>query len=108
EPGESWKNKSGAGNPAVKYKALIDYRHGKLNMQRSRYEPGHFEPPHSHPEDELIYLLSGIIIFGNQRLTAGDTLHIPADTIYSLRTDEGGAEFLRVGLPIPRHSSDDI
>lgn len=100
EPSAEWQGKAKPGAPSLKYKSLIDYQHGQLNMQRSVYEPGHLEPPHSHPEDEIIYVLSGKILFGDQALEAGDSLYIERQTMYSLRATEAGAEFLRVGLPL--------
>lgn len=101
EPPAEWKGKAQDGQPGVTFKSLLRSPPGGLNMQRSRYEPGHFEPPHSHPEDEIIYLLAGSIVFGTETLVPGDALFIPGNTTYSLRGGTEGTEFLRVGLPIP-------
>jgi quercetin dioxygenase-like cupin family protein len=99
-PPAEWPGKAKAGEPTVYYKSLMMTAPDKPNMQRTRYEPNHFEPPHSHPEDEVIYLLSGELSFGNQDLGAGDALFVPKNTRYSLRTGDAGCEFVRVGFPI--------
>jgi quercetin dioxygenase-like cupin family protein len=99
EVSADWPGKAKAGEPAVIYKMLMTSEPGRPNMQRSRFDPLHFEPPHTHPEDEVIYLLKGEISFGAETLGAGDALFVPKDTRYSLRAGAQGAEFLRVGLP---------
>jgi quercetin dioxygenase-like cupin family protein len=100
EPPAEWDGKAKPGEPTVHYKSLMAVAPGRPNMQRTRYEPRHFEPPHSHPEDEVIYMLSGNLAFGNQELSFGDALFIPKNTRYSLRAGDAGAEFVRVGLPV--------
>lgn len=96
-----WPGKAKAGEPRVLYKMLLPMAPGRPNMQRSRYEPHHFEPPHSHPEDEVIYLLAGGLTFGSEVLGVGDAIFVPKDTRYSLRAGEAGAEFVRVGMGAP-------
>jgi quercetin dioxygenase-like cupin family protein len=93
-----WPGRTEPGEPKVVYKVLIDWNTGLPNMQRVRFEPHHFEPPHSHEEDEIIYLLQGALSFGDQTVIQNDTLFIPKNTRYSLRAGEAGAEFVRVGL----------
>ena len=92
-----WEGKAKPGEPRVFYKMLTPFEPGKPNIQRSRYEPHHFEPPHSHPEDELLFLLSGDLIFGDQKLGFGDAIFVPKNARYSLRAGAAGAEFVRVG-----------
>ena len=98
EAPDTWPGKAGGGEPALSYKALLPRGPGRPNMQRTRYEPYHFEPPHSHPEDEILYLLGGELQLGDQTLFPGDALFIEKDTRYSLRASASGAEFLRVGF----------
>jgi quercetin dioxygenase-like cupin family protein len=99
ETSADWPGRAKEGEPRVIYKSLLPGGEpGRPNMQRSRYEPLHFEPPHSHPEDEIIYVLSGDLTFGDQQLGFGDALFVPKDTRYSLRAGEAGAEFVRVGF----------
>jgi quercetin dioxygenase-like cupin family protein len=100
EPPAEWPGKARPGEPGVTYKSLMAPAPGRPNMQRTCFEPEHFEPPHSHPEDEVIYLLAGGLSFGDQSLGVGDALFIPKDTRYSLRAGAAGAEFVRVGLPL--------
>ena len=100
EPPADLPGRPGPGEPKVVFKTLLERAPGVLNMQRARYEPHHFEPPHSHAEDEVIYLLDGFLDLGKTRLDTGDAIYVPKDTRYSLRAGAAGAEFLRVGLPV--------
>ena len=98
EPPAEWEGKARAGEPSLAFKRLLSGGAGQPNMQRTRYEPRHFEPPHTHPEDEVIYVLGGVIHYGDQELQSGDAIYVPRDTRYSLRAGDHGAEFLRVGF----------
>jgi quercetin dioxygenase-like cupin family protein len=94
-----WAAKYKEGDAGLRFKRLLAGDVPAMpNMQRSQYHPNHHEPNHSHPEDEILYILSGTVFFGKRQLVAGDALHVPRDTIYSLRTGDTGAEFLRVGF----------
>lgn len=95
---DSWPGKAKAGEPGLVFKRLLSGGAGQRNMQRTRYEPRHFEPPHTHPEDEVIFVLGGVIHYGDQELRSGDAIYVPRDTRYSLRAGDHGAEFLRVGF----------
>lgn len=99
EPPAAWAGKAKPGEPSLAFKRLLPGGPGRPNMQRTRYEPRHFEPPHTHPEDEVIYVLGGVIRYGDQDLTPGDAIYVPRDTRYSLRAGDEGAEFVRVGFP---------
>ena len=98
EVAADWPGKAKAGEPGLAYKMLMAGSPERPNLQRTRYEPGHFEPPHTHPEDEIIYILGGSIAFGDQTLGFGDAIFVPKDTRYSLRAGTEGAEFVRVGF----------
>lgn len=94
-----WAAKYKAGDQGLTFKRLLPGGEpGMPNMQRTRYNPNHREPPHSHPEDEIIYVLAGQVFFGREELGAGDAIHVPQGKIYSLRTGDEGAEFLRIGF----------
>jgi quercetin dioxygenase-like cupin family protein len=95
---DAWAGKAKADEPGLAYKVLLPHQPGRPNMQRTRYEPRHFEPPHTHPEDEVIYLLAGEIAFGDQTLKPGDAIFVPKETRYSLKAGDSGAEFVRVGF----------
>ena len=92
-----WKAKQKKDDPGVRFKVLIPQGAASANMQRTQYLPGHHEAPHSHPEDEILYILEGKIQFGRDELGAGDAIFVPKDKTYSLRSDEG-CTFVRIGL----------
>jgi quercetin dioxygenase-like cupin family protein len=94
-----WPGKSRADEPGVSYKMVMPPSPERPNVQRIRFDPDHFEPPHSHPEDEVIHLLAGSLKMGTEELVAGDALFIAKETRYSLRAGTAGAEFFRVGMP---------
>lgn len=98
EVSDDWPGKAKPGEPQVAYKILMDREPGQPNLQRVRFEPSHFEPPHSHDEDEIILLVQGALTLGDQRILQGDSLFVPKNTRYSLRAGGDGAEFVRVGL----------
>ena len=95
-----WNAQSGPTKEGLLYKRILEMEPGMPNMQRVRFDPGYVEPPHSHPDDEVITIVKGSIHFGRDELAAGDTLYVPKDTRYSLRAGDAGAEFLRVGMPL--------
>jgi quercetin dioxygenase-like cupin family protein len=59
----------------------------------SRAEP-YVSAGHSHSQDELIHMLWGEINVGKRKLTAGDTIAIPADLRYGFRSGPDGFGFL--------------
>lgn len=98
EVSPEWRARQRDGDPGLEFKRLLPHRPGAPNLQRTRYRPHHHEAPHTHPEDEIIFVLAGLIRFGREELRAGDAIMVPKDTTYSLHTDATGAEFLRIGL----------
>ncbi len=101
EVSADWPGRHKPGEPRVIYKVLMPRGvDGMPNMQRTTYEPDHFEPPHSHEESEVLYLIGGELMFGDQTLGFGDAIFVPANTRYSLRAGAAGCEFVRVGLPV--------
>jgi quercetin dioxygenase-like cupin family protein len=58
------------------------------------FKPGFTLPIHSHNSDCLYYVISGSVIMGNETLSAGDGLFLPADTWYSYAAGPEGAELL--------------
>ncbi len=93
-----WQANQKPGDPGLRFKRLLAHAPGMPNMQHSEYFPHHHEAPHSHPEDEILYVLKGTIYFGREVLGSGDTVFVPKDKVYSLHTKETGAEFVRVGF----------
>jgi hypothetical protein len=51
-------------------------------------------PPHSHSQDEVIYLVGGGVRMGAHRYGAGTALSIPANVRYAFDGLEGGHRFL--------------
>jgi mannose-6-phosphate isomerase-like protein (cupin superfamily) len=97
---DSWPGKAKPGQPGANYKLLMRGGEGLPSIVHNRWEAGHLEPPHSHPDDEVLYVLCGHIAFGGQNLTSGDAIFVPKNTRYSLRAGDAGAEFVRVGMPV--------
>ena len=93
-----WKAKQKADDPGLRFKVLIPQGAASANMQRTQYYPHHHEAPHSHPEDEILYILEGAIHFGRDVLGQGDAIFVPRDKTYSLHTGETGVTFVRIGL----------
>ncbi len=94
----SWQAKYKDDDRGLRFKRLLQSAPAMPNMQRTEYMSQHHEPPHSHPEDEVLFILSGEMFHGRDRLVAGDAIYIARDTTYSLRTEDAGAEFIRVGF----------
>jgi quercetin dioxygenase-like cupin family protein len=65
----------------------VDAQH--MTVVRYRYEPGAHFPAHSHPEEQVVLVLSGEIEFmvGNCPVSAaaGSVLVIPPQTVHSAR-----------------------
>ena len=100
EPSEAWPGRAREGEPSLTYKPLMPRKPGLPNVSRIRYAPDHFEPPHSHTEDEVFYIVAGEMALGTRTLVGGDTIYIGRDTRYSARAGAEGCEFVRVGLPL--------
>ena len=96
EADPSWPGKARPNEPGLRYKSLME----APNIKRVQYEPEHFEAPHSHNDDEIIYLLAGQIYLGDRVVAAGDCLFVPKNTRYSLRAGPQGAEFVRLGFQL--------
>jgi quercetin dioxygenase-like cupin family protein len=92
-----WQANQKAGDTGLRFKRLMSGAAG-LNVQRTEYNPHRHEAPHSHPEDEILFVLSGTLFFGREELGFGDAIFVPREKIYSLRTGETGAGFVRVGF----------
>lgn len=105
EVSPAWHEKQREGDPGLRFKRLLPSVAGMPNLQRTEYRPHHHEAPHSHPEDEIIFVLGGRLFFGRDELGFGDAIFVPRDKTYSLRTDESGAAFVRIGLSDLRGAS---
>ena len=94
----SWQAKYADEDRGLRFKRLLAGAPAMPNMQRTEYMPRHHEPPHSHPEDEVLFVLSGELFHGRDKMTFGDVIYVARDTTYSLRTESAGASFVRVGF----------
>jgi hypothetical protein len=50
--------------------------------------------PHSHSQDEIIYVAAGSLMFGARRVPVGSAIAVPADRRYGFRGDDGGFALL--------------
>jgi quercetin dioxygenase-like cupin family protein len=62
---------------------------------RVDFDPGYVSPRHTHPGEEIIYVLEGTLEYeiGSKplvRVQAGDVLFVPAGTIHSAKNIGGG------------------
>ena len=46
--------------------------------------------PHSHSQDEIIYVAAGSLTLGSRQVPVGSAIAIPADRKYGFRGDDGG------------------
>ncbi|HEY1011126.1 MAG TPA: cupin domain-containing protein [Herpetosiphonaceae bacterium] len=79
----------------------------QVSVIRQRQQPGGFNPPHSHPNEEVMFQLAGTVAVhaGEERLElrAGDTLIIPAGTLHRVENrGDGEAEWLIIAAAGPR------
>ena len=93
-----WQAKYAGEDRGLRFKRLLNSAPGMPSMQRTEYMPHHHEPPHSHPEDEVLFILTGTLFHGRDKFGFGDALYVARDTTYSLRTEADGASFVRVGF----------
>ena len=98
-PSKDWKGSAPSGAPQVRYKRLGSSEQGAPNAQLVEYEPEHHEPAHSHPHDELLYILEGEGAVGEHSLKPGMLLYIERGTQYGpLEAGPRGLRFLRVQM----------
>lgn len=94
---KAWSGTAEKGEPGVRYKVLNSATIAGPNVQLAQYEPGHVEPAHSHPHDEVLYILEGAGTVGDRDLTPGMLLYVEKDTLYGpLTSGPNGLTFLRV------------
>ena len=60
----------------------------------SQVPPNAVAAVHSHPEDEIIYILGGEMILGKRSLKKGSSLFIAANTLYGFTAGPEGVQFL--------------
>jgi hypothetical protein len=67
----------------------------KLSVYHATAQPGERVKPHRHGTYQVNYVLSGELVFGNQRVTAGMGYFTP-DMLYSWRAGPEGAEWVEI------------
>jgi hypothetical protein len=67
---------------------------GQLYLHESSTPPNMEVLPHVHRVDEIIYVTRGELHLGARVLRPGDSVYIPADTLYGFRAGPEGLGFL--------------
>ena len=74
----------------------------EMMLVRNRMEAGWVGAAHSHPHQQIVYVVSGDIRFELEGevfpLHAGDSIHVPGGTQHQA-SSEGGAEVLDIFTP---------
>lgn len=65
-----------------------------MQLMEMRLNPHTLIAPHSHDDDEIFYVVEGMLHWQDKTLSAGGSLYIPAGTVYSFRTGEEPARLL--------------
>jgi quercetin dioxygenase-like cupin family protein len=75
-----------------------------LMMSFVDFEPHAVVPPHSHPHEQMGWLIEGEFEFtmGNETKTlkAGDAWFVPSNVVHTVRATEKGAKALDVFYPV--------
>ena len=58
------------------------------------HEPHRRDTPHSHSQDELIYIMDGSLVMGRSEYMPGTCLALPANVRYSVTTGAHGIKFI--------------
>jgi len=58
------------------------------------HEPHRRDVPHSHSQDELIYIMDGSLVMGRSEYMPGTCLALPANVRYSVTTGAHGIKFI--------------
>lgn len=85
-------------NPIL-LQVVADGLHGHPYVHVTEVPPGHHIAAHSHSEDEVTVILSGVALVDGVECGAGTLLVIPADQQYSI---DAGAEPLVFAVIRPR------
>lgn len=96
ELGSSW---SPSRIPGVSYRLLREGSERNAGTFLVKMEPGTGYPAHRHPGGEEVFVLSGSMRVGSDRLAAGDYLYTPPGGSHDADTVEG-VTFLTI-LPEP-------
>jgi len=82
---------------AIRYCTAMPGGDGLPQVHLTEYEPGHVEPRHRHPEDEVLSLFDGALEVGGTVHSAPAVLYVGRGTLYGpLTAGPEGAKFFRV------------
>jgi hypothetical protein len=85
------------GLPAIRYRTVMPGGDGLPQVHLTEYEPGHVEPRHRHPEDEVLTIFEGELIIEGQSHPAPSVLYVSRGALYGpLKAGAAGAKFFRV------------
>jgi hypothetical protein len=85
------------GGPAIRYRTVMPGGEGLPQVHLTEYEPGHTEPRHRHPEDEVLSVFEGSLVIDGQVHQAPAVLYVGRGTLYGpLTAGPQGAKFFRV------------
>jgi quercetin dioxygenase-like cupin family protein len=62
----------------------------RVTLMKVEHPHGFSGPPHSHTQDEIIYVMAGSIQLGRHEYFAGSALCVPANTRYRVSYPRGG------------------
>jgi hypothetical protein len=94
-----WPGKVRAGEPDVRFKPFEIGSQAVPRGQLVEYEPGHIENPHSHAENEILFIIRGDATIGGQRVSPGTLVYIDGGTTYGpIESGIDGTSFLRLHL----------
>jgi quercetin dioxygenase-like cupin family protein len=60
----------------------------------SQLPPHTVAPPHSHTEDEIIYILDGEMVMGTKTYKKGTSVFVAANAMYGFKAGPSGLKFL--------------
>jgi hypothetical protein len=96
---KDWPGKVGAGEPDVRFKPFEIGSQAVPRGQLVEYEPGHVEKPHSHSENEILFIFDGDATIGGERVSPGTLVYIDGGTTYGpIESGVNGTRFLRLHL----------
>ena len=86
-----------AGAPAIRYRTIMPGGDGLPQVHLTEYEPGHVEPRHRHPEDEVLSIFAGALEVEGKTYRAPAVVYVGRGTLYGpLTAGPEGAKFFRV------------
>ena len=92
-----WEHGPGEDIPVHQRSGRCFHHHGsetEPQLFEVRLRPNETVHPHAHEHNEIIYILGGEMHVGTRVLTAGSSISILGETIYSFKAGSKGVHFL--------------